>query len=104
MTPTVAADAGRARMVGAMSTRLRVAVTFLALALLVVIWRPLVFDSVDADVAAEMWLMRDYVPEIAALDRRGILEILRAEMATRARFVLGDQAVRDLLITEFRIQ
>ena len=40
----------------------------------------------------------------AALDRRGILEILRAEMATRARFVLGDQAVRDLLITEFRIQ
>lgn len=40
----------------------------------------------------------------AALDRRGILEILRAEMATRARFVLGEDAVRDLLITEFRIQ
>lgn len=40
----------------------------------------------------------------AALDRRGILEILRAEMATRAGFVLGEAAVRDLLITEFRIQ
>ncbi|MBV0890759.1 flagellar basal body-associated FliL family protein [Paracoccus sp. Z118] len=40
----------------------------------------------------------------AAFDRRGILEIIRAELATRARFVLGEDAVRDLLITEFRIQ
>ena len=40
----------------------------------------------------------------AAFSRRGILEITRAELATRARFVLGDAAVRDLLITEFRIQ
>lgn len=39
-----------------------------------------------------------------AFSRRGILEIVRAELATRARFVLGDAAVRDLLITEFRIQ
>ncbi len=40
----------------------------------------------------------------AAFDRRGILEIIRTELATRAGFVLGDDVVRDLLITEFRIQ
>ena len=40
----------------------------------------------------------------SAFDRRGILEIIRAELATRARFVLGETTVRDLLITEFRIQ
>lgn len=42
--------------------------------------------------------------EAAAFSRRGILEILRAELATRTRFILGDTAVRDLLVTEFRIQ
>ena len=42
--------------------------------------------------------------DAAAFSRRGILEIVRAELATRTRFVLGDKAVRDLLITEFRIQ
>lgn len=42
--------------------------------------------------------------ESAAFERRGILEIIRLELATRARFVLGDAALRDLLITEFRIQ
>ena len=42
--------------------------------------------------------------DAAAFSRRGILEILRAELATRTRFVLGDAALRDLLITEFRIQ
>ena len=42
--------------------------------------------------------------DAAAFGRRGILEILRAELATRTRFILGDAAVRDLLITEFRIQ
>lgn len=42
--------------------------------------------------------------EASAFSRRGILEIVRAELATRTRFVLGDAAVRDLLITEFRIQ
>lgn len=40
----------------------------------------------------------------AAFSRRGILEILRGELATRSRFILGDAALRDLLITEFRIQ
>ena len=39
-----------------------------------------------------------------AFGRRGILEIVRAELATRTRFILGDNAVRDLLITEFRVQ
>ena len=42
--------------------------------------------------------------DAAAFSRRGILEILRGELATRTRFVLGDSALRDLLITEFRIQ
>lgn len=42
--------------------------------------------------------------DAAAFSRRGILEIVRAELATRTRFVLGDKAVRDLLITEFLIQ
>lgn len=40
----------------------------------------------------------------AAFERRGILDIVRLELATRARFVLGEEAVRDLLITEYRIQ
>ena len=40
----------------------------------------------------------------AAFERRGILDIVRLELATRARFVLGEAAVRDLLITEYRIQ
>lgn len=39
-----------------------------------------------------------------AFSRRGILEIIREELATRTRFILGESAVRDLLITEFRIQ
>ena len=39
-----------------------------------------------------------------AFSRRGILEIIREELATRSRLILGDAAVRDLLITEFRIQ
>lgn len=39
-----------------------------------------------------------------AFSRRGILEIIREELATRTRFILGETAVRDLLITEFRIQ
>lgn len=42
--------------------------------------------------------------DATAFGRRGILEIVRAELATRTRFILGDAAVRDLLITEFRIQ
>lgn len=42
--------------------------------------------------------------DASAFSRRGILEIVRGELATRARFILGDAVVRDLLITEFRIQ
>jgi hypothetical protein len=30
---------------------------------------PVVFLTVDADVCADMWLLRDYLPEVAALDR-----------------------------------
>lgn len=40
----------------------------------------------------------------AAYDKRGVLEIIRAELVTRTRYVLGEDAVHDLLITEFRIK
>ncbi|RNF32913.1 flagellar basal body-associated FliL family protein [Paracoccus methylarcula] len=39
-----------------------------------------------------------------AYDKRGVLEIIRAELVTRTRYVLGDEPVKDLLITEFRIK
>lgn len=42
--------------------------------------------------------------DAAAFSRRGILEILRGELVTRTGFILGETAIRDLLITEFRIQ
>lgn len=42
--------------------------------------------------------------EASAFGRRGILEILRRELATRTGFILGEAAIRDVLITEFRIQ
>ncbi|MFD1796708.1 flagellar basal body protein FliL [Paracoccus aurantiacus] len=40
----------------------------------------------------------------AAMDRRGVLEIIRAELTTRAQIVLGDGIVKEVLITEFAIQ
>lgn len=40
----------------------------------------------------------------AAYDKRGVLEIIRAELLSRTRQVLGEDAVKDLLITEFRIK
>lgn len=39
-----------------------------------------------------------------AFERRGILDIVRDELATRAVYVLGKDAFSDILITEFRIQ
>jgi flagellar FliL protein len=39
-----------------------------------------------------------------AYDKRGVLEIIRGELVTRTRYVLGEQPVKDLLITEFRIK
>ena len=39
-----------------------------------------------------------------AFQKRGILDVLRDELATRAVFVLGKDAFTDILITEFRIQ
>lgn len=39
-----------------------------------------------------------------AFEKRGILDIVRDELATRAVFVLGKEAITDVLITEFRIQ
>ena len=40
----------------------------------------------------------------AAYDKRGVLEIIRAELVTRTRYVLGNEALKDLLITEFRFK
>ncbi|WP_410216415.1 flagellar basal body-associated protein FliL [Paracoccus sp. (in: a-proteobacteria)] len=40
----------------------------------------------------------------AAYDKRGVLEVIRAELVTRTRFVLGEGPVKDLLITEFRFK
>lgn len=40
----------------------------------------------------------------SAFEKRGILDILRNELATRAVYVLGKDAFSDILITEFRIQ
>lgn len=40
----------------------------------------------------------------AAYDKRGVLEIIRAELLTRSRYVLGTEALKDLLITEFRFK
>ena len=42
--------------------------------------------------------------DVAAFEKRGILDIIRDELATRAVFVLGKDAFTDILITEFRIQ
>lgn len=39
-----------------------------------------------------------------AFEKRGILDIVRDELATRTVFVLGKDAFNDILITEFRIQ
>ncbi|MDM7457943.1 MAG: flagellar basal body-associated FliL family protein [Paracoccus sp. (in: a-proteobacteria)] len=39
-----------------------------------------------------------------AYERRGVLEVIRAELVTRLRVVLGDEPVHDLLITEFRFK
>ena len=39
-----------------------------------------------------------------AFEKRGMLDIIRDELATRAVFVLGKEAFTDILITEFRIQ
>lgn len=40
----------------------------------------------------------------AAFDKRGVLEIVRSELVTRTRLVVGEKPVRDVLITEFRLQ
>ena len=40
----------------------------------------------------------------SAYDKRGVLEIIRAELLTRTRYVLGEDAIKELLITEFRFK
>ncbi|NHF73145.1 flagellar basal body-associated FliL family protein [Paracoccus xiamenensis] len=40
----------------------------------------------------------------AAIDRRGVLEIIRAELRARADMVLGGGVIDNILITEFAVQ
>ena len=40
----------------------------------------------------------------AAIDRRGVLEIIRAELQTRVDMLLGGARIGNVLITEFAIQ
>ena len=40
----------------------------------------------------------------SAYEKRGVLEIIRTELVARTRLVLGEEAVKDLLITEFRFK
>lgn len=40
----------------------------------------------------------------AAYDKRGVLEVIRTELVSRARMVLGEEPVKDILITEFRFK
>lgn len=40
----------------------------------------------------------------AAFHRRGVLEIIRQELLTRAQHIAGSDAIIDLLVTEFTIQ
>lgn len=50
--------------------------------------------------------MTGFLSEVdaGAYDKRGVLEIIRAELTTRIGNVLGETPVKDLLITEFRIK
>ncbi len=62
------------------------------------------------DIEHEMPRVQDAFNEFlsnidpAAFEKRGVLEIIRAELQTRARQILGDQIVHDLLIKEFRLK
>lgn len=42
--------------------------------------------------------------DAAAYDKRGVLDIIRGELLSRSRRALGDDVVKDLLVTEFRIK
>lgn len=42
--------------------------------------------------------------DASAYGKRGILDVIRAELMTRASYVVGSKKLKDVLITEFRIQ
>lgn len=42
--------------------------------------------------------------DVTAFEKRGILEVIRAELSTRLSYILGPDGFNDILITEFRIQ
>lgn len=77
----------------------------------VVLAAKLEVDSVNAEAVQYMQpriadLLNTFLSGIdpQAFDRRGILEIIRAEIATRVDMVLGPGMVRDVLITQFGIK
>lgn len=62
--------------------------------------------AVQAMMPRVLDAMNGFLSDIdpAAYDKRGVLEIIRAELLTRIGHVLGGPLVKDLLITEFRIR
>lgn len=42
--------------------------------------------------------------DASAYEKRGILDVIRSELMTRASYVIGPEKLKDVLITEFRIQ
>lgn len=42
--------------------------------------------------------------DASAYEKRGILDVIRSELMTRASYVIGPENLNDVLITEFRIQ
>ena len=54
---------------------------------------PVVILTYDADVAARMWLMADYLPEVAELDQR-----IFPPLETVARWLGGEVDIRDVPI------
>jgi SAM-dependent methyltransferase len=54
---------------------------------------PVVFMTYDADISGEMWLMADYLPEVAALDRQ-----IFPSMETLAEWLGGHVSVEKILV------
>ena len=59
---------------------------------------PVVVLTIDAEVSARMWLMADYLPEVAELDRR-----IFPAPETLARWLDGEVEIRELPIPRDKI-
>lgn len=63
-------------------------------------------SKIEAQLPRIQDVMNGFLSEIdpSAYDKRGVLDILRAELMTRIGNVLDGARIADLLITEFRIK